>query len=110
MDSFDTFIESAKGRVRWLANWGEAGARIKEVARSHYPNCKVMVFGSIIRNEYSANSDIDVLIVREHGDSDDKIRADILRILPEAPVELHFATHDQFNRWYKRFIDAYVEL
>ncbi|MGC8849930.1 MAG: nucleotidyltransferase domain-containing protein [Candidatus Bathyarchaeia archaeon] len=87
-----------------------AAAGIKEAARIHHPGCRVIAFGSIARNEYSVNSDIDVLIVKDRGVCGDRIRAEISRILPEAPAELHFATDDQFNRRYKRFIDAYIEL
>lgn len=111
MDRFDLLVESAKERAKWLANWRSAGAQIKKIAKKYYPDCKIIVFGSVVKNEYSVNSDIDVLIIRrEHGGNDEKIRAEVLGILPEAPVELHFATQEQFNRWYKRFIDVHVEL
>ncbi|MEM2896907.1 MAG: nucleotidyltransferase domain-containing protein [Candidatus Bathyarchaeia archaeon] len=110
MSRFDLLIESAKDRAKWLSNWMEVGARIKEIAKKYYPDCKTIVFGSIVENKYSINSDIDILVIRELGNSDEKIRVEVLRALPKAPVELHFATHDQFNRWYRRFIDAQIEL
>ena len=39
----------------------------------------------------------------------DRIVVDIYRTI-DAPVELHFATEDIFEKWYLRFIDVYREI
>jgi len=51
-------------------------------------------------------SDLDVLVIRENGtrERDNLAKAAVLETLPYCPVELHFATREKFERWYRRFV------
>ena len=72
-------------------------------------NIKVLVFGSIIKKQWGPNSDIDVLIISEKIGNNWE---DIIRIKTEikksvglfSPFQLHLATPQEYNEWYKKFI------
>ncbi|MEM3404551.1 MAG: nucleotidyltransferase domain-containing protein [Nitrososphaeria archaeon] len=64
------------------------------------------MFGSIVKGRYTASSDIDVLVVLQKSPSKDKeyeVKAEVY-MSTEAPIELHIASVEKFERWYKRFI------
>lgn len=87
----------------YLRNYLEIAKRVKDVVHSIDPNARVYVFGSVVRGDYTASSDIDLLVVTLNT----KLKYDIMVAVykeVEAPVELHVTTPDVFERWYKRFI------
>jgi len=76
---------------------------------------KVYLFGSIVKNNFTFNSDIDILIVSEKIKKI-KNRSNLrLRLLKnigiDSPFEIHFATPEIYENWYKKFIkDGYIEI
>ncbi|BCU66701.1 DNA polymerase subunit beta [Sulfolobales archaeon HS-7] len=77
------------------------------------PDCRVILFGSVVRGNYRADSDIDVLLVIELADDVWKRAEVALKIHRELgfsdPLELHIVTPRIYEEWYKRFIDVYEE-
>ena len=87
----------------YLRNYLEVAKRVKGVVHSIDPNARVYVFGSVVRGDYTASSDIDLLVVT----SNSKLKYDIMVAVykeVDAPVELHVTTPEVFERWYKKFV------
>ncbi|MCS7137744.1 MAG: nucleotidyltransferase domain-containing protein [Candidatus Caldarchaeum sp.] len=79
--------------------------KVKEIVHQIDPEARVYVFGSVVRGESTAASDIDVLVVTKLISRKYDIMVKVYRSLDE-PVELHVATDDMLERWYRRFIPA----
>jgi predicted nucleotidyltransferase len=59
----------------------------------------------VLTGRYTAASDIDILVVANIGKEEATLlKAEIYKTV-DAPVEIHVATQEQFERWYKHFID-----
>lgn len=80
-----------------------AAKRVKEVVRSIDPVARVYLFGSATRGEFTALSDIDILIVTERIDLKYEIMVKVYKNV-EDPVELHIINEKQLKSWYERFI------
>ncbi|MGB9677202.1 MAG: nucleotidyltransferase domain-containing protein, partial [Candidatus Ratteibacteria bacterium] len=70
---------------------------------------EVFIFGSILKNEYTPLSDIDVLIVSdslpESNEERIKIKTDIKsKIDSFSPFQIHLANYKEYKNWYKKFI------
>ena len=82
---------------------------IKEIDQ----NCRVILFGSIARGNYRVDSDVDVLIITDKAKTAwDKavIAAKIHEMLGFGdPIELHIVTNEEYENWYKKFIDVCEE-
>jgi predicted nucleotidyltransferase len=103
--SFDIYIEEGKKALEALRKYREVAEKVKEAARNIVGDAKVYVFGSALTGRYTAVSDIDILIVANIGKEEATLlKAEIYKTV-DAPVEIHVATQEQFERWYKRFID-----
>ncbi|ABL78699.1 nucleotidyltransferase domain-containing protein [Thermofilum pendens] len=89
--------------LRFLRDYRAVAGLVKEVARRFDPEARVFVFGSAVRGDYTAASDIDVLVVTSAVDRKYDLMVEVYRST-EAPVELHVASPEQFEKWYKRFI------
>ncbi|MEM2212942.1 MAG: nucleotidyltransferase domain-containing protein [Candidatus Nezhaarchaeales archaeon] len=79
--------------------------RVKSIVRSIDPKAEVYVFGSFVRGEATAMSDIDVLVVTEMIESKYEMMVKVYKALEE-PLELHVVTEQMLKKWYKRFIPA----
>jgi len=107
------FMEKLRWR-EYLSYFAQAAKRILG------PQTRVLVFGSAARGELTADSDIDVLIIVPKVPERASQRATLVaQMLAEAeekgmpwwyPVEVHWATPEEFERWYKKHLDAVVEL
>jgi len=53
-------------RVKMLKNWRIWVGKVAEVVGTLLPGARVYVIGSVVRGDYVAGSDVDVLIVSEH--------------------------------------------
>ena len=87
-----------------LKNWREIVKKVKEIVLKLDPSAEVYAFGSVVRGEFTAASDIDVLIVTDNIDEKYQMMVNVYRLI-KGPVELHVTTHELYRRWYKRFID-----
>jgi predicted nucleotidyltransferase len=87
---------------------------IKEICvKDIDPECRVILFGSIVRGNWRNDSDIDVLVITEKAKNEwDK--AKIMSFIENAlgisdPLELHVINNKEYEGWYKRFIDVFEE-
>ncbi|MCI4464548.1 MAG: nucleotidyltransferase domain-containing protein [Thermoproteus sp.] len=107
---FDIHIEEGRRALEALRRYREVAERAKEAAKRVAEDARVYVFGSVLTGRYTAASDIDILIVADIGrDVADRLKAEIYRSV-DAPVEVHVATPEQFERWYRRFVDRLEEV
>jgi predicted nucleotidyltransferase len=77
--------------------------RVKGIVHPIDPDAKVYVFGSVVRGEATAVSDIDILVVTKMIERKYEMMVKVYKAVEE-PVELHIVTEDLLERWYKRFI------
>jgi len=108
-------LEWVERRVERLRNWRNVAEVVCVVVKRFLPDASVYVFGSVARGDWSADSDIDVLIISGSVPEDEWERAKIAVAVKEAlgspaVVELHFATPEQYREWYAKFIDVFVEV
>lgn len=86
-----------------LERHAELLKKVKQLVREVDPKARVYLFGSVVRGEATAASDIDILVVTELFARRHDMMVKVYKAVEE-PVELHFATEDMLNKWYKRFI------
>ncbi len=91
--------------------------KLKEIVREKIdPYAKVYIFGSAVRGDFIlGKSDIDVLVVSDKVPKRLRERSiisvEFLKSINDiyAPFEVHFATKEEFEGWYKRFIKDDIE-
>ena len=103
-------------RYEYLLKWEEISAKIANAVRKLLPDAQVGVFGSIITGEFTGASDIDLIIVSKHIPKKALDRAELeLKILElagipdEVPVEIHFATPEELERWWLRALKVRIK-
>jgi predicted nucleotidyltransferase len=112
----DIAISSYLKRKKYFENYLKICKKIKNVVNKIVKdkNLKVIVFGSVVKKTYTPLSDLDILIVSDKIKRDEyaAIRVKIKESLKDfgAPIELHFANSETFEKWYKKFLDKYVEV
>ncbi|HDD40077.1 MAG TPA: nucleotidyltransferase domain-containing protein [Nitrososphaeria archaeon] len=110
----DLLIEDAEERKRCFEDFLRYVEKVKEVVRRRDPNARIIVFGSVVRGDVRPDSDIDLLIITDLAEKLDeriKLRMEIMRILGEgSPFEIHIITAEEYENWYRRFIDQTLEL
>ena len=87
---------------------------IKNVVRRHDPSARVLLFGSIVRGNARADSDIDVLVITDLA-SEVSNRLHLIKEMNEEigipnPFEIHIVTWEEFTKWYRKFIDKHIEV
>ncbi len=109
-------IERGLRRRQVLESWRRHVKRLCVRAAELLGEARVLVFGSVARGDWSADSDIDVLVVSPNAPEDPWRRAEVATALREAAgeaaslLELHIVRPEQYLGWYRRFIDAEVEV
>ncbi|MEM0348297.1 MAG: nucleotidyltransferase domain-containing protein [Zestosphaera sp.] len=104
-NAFNIYVEKAKKFLRVAENPHTVAKEIKELAKNYWPEAKVYIFGSIARGKYTAGSDIDILIVAESCDTEEKYRFKAkIAMTTDLPIQLHIVTKKEFEKWYLRFI------
>lgn len=96
-------------RLSKLRNHQEVLKDLKILVRGIDPEARIIFFGSVLRGDYNASSDIDIIVIPSDMAFKDRITQAVWRSL-DAPVELHIITKEQFEEWYLRFIDMYKEI
>jgi len=87
--------------------------KMLQIARGWDPSAEVYLFGSFARGAASPDSDVDVLIISDVLGKDLLSAAEAVdRITAELGVkgvfEIHVATRELFEKWYKNFIDVLI--
>lgn len=108
---FEVYIESGRKALTQLDNYVEIAKTVKKVVAEVWSSAKVYAFGSVVKGKYTAMSDIDMLIVVDGVSREEahRVKAMIHRSI-EAPIELQVIFNDDFNHWYKRFVDKLEDL
>ncbi len=107
---YDPTLEGFR-RYKQLENYREIARKVKEIIlREGYTPLHFLVFGSVVRGDFTASSDIDILVVVKGISYEEavKLKARIYKEV-DAPLELHIVDEKGFE-WYKRFIDAYESI
>ncbi len=86
-----------------LRRWRDIARKVKEIVKRVDPDARVYVFGSVVRGDFTAASDIDILVVTNDLRKKYEVMVEVYREV-DAPVELHVVTEDLMKRWYLRFI------
>ncbi|MCD6421025.1 MAG: nucleotidyltransferase domain-containing protein [Thaumarchaeota archaeon] len=110
----DLLIENAEKRKEYFANFVKYAEKVKEVVKRLDPEARVIIFGSVVRENVRPDSDIDLLIITRIAENlyeRIKLRIRIMEILgEESPFELHIVSVEEYENWYRRFIDQFIEL
>jgi predicted nucleotidyltransferase len=115
-DLIDILITTQREKEKYFKNWKEYSQKIKKIAKKLLEEVRVLVFGSIVKNEWGPKSDIDVLIISKNLPKDPDRRREIrtkikAKIDPFSPYQFHLATPSEFENWYKNFIkEEYLEI
>ncbi|CCC81852.1 nucleotidyltransferase domain-containing protein [Thermoproteus tenax] len=97
-------------RDRYVAETWRYLSAIKEAVWRVDPDAWVLAFGSFVRGDFRPDSDVDVLVVT----TADKFA--VYRAAADAvgrgphPFEIHVAIPQEYESWYRRFIDAWQEV
>ncbi len=100
---------------KYFQNYKFYVKEIKKMLKENFKDVKVYVFGSVVRDDYRPDSDIDILIVSneipESLFEQAKIKVMIKKMFEDAPFEIHITNFVQYESWYKRFIkENYIEI
>jgi len=96
-------------RKVYFENYQFYGKKIKKEAEKILGSVRVLIFGSIVRGDWTPQSDIDVLIISENlpenQEERSKIRTKIKSTIdPFSPFQIHLATKKEYQNWYQKFI------
>jgi len=100
--------------MKYLNNVKGYLEKIKEVCKRFDPNCRLMVFGSYARNSMDVESDIDLLLITDNA-FDPLWRGKLFAAIAKeiglvTPFEIHIVTAEEYENWYRKFIDASIEV
>ena len=103
---FDIYIEYARKLSLLLEDPKKFLEEVKREIVKELPEARVYLFGSVARGRYTAASDIDILVVVKDLDEAraEKLKIEIKKRYPWAPLELHIVDYEIFKKWYKRFV------
>lgn len=87
-----------------MRNYREVAKKVGSIVERFDPEARVYVFGSVVRGNYTAASDIDILVVTTKINLKYELMVAVYREFIDAPIELHVVTPDLYDKWYKRFI------
>ena len=96
-------------RLDKLRNYQAVLDELKTLVKGIDPKARIIFFGSVLRGDYSASSDIDIIVIPSAMAFKDRITLAVWRSI-DAPIELHIITKELFEEWYLRFIDLYKEI
>lgn len=95
-------METARARARIVREWRRHAELIARAARRLLPGARVYVFGSVVRGDATAGSDVDLLVVHEgvpdraYARGAIRARMEELAGLPYYhPFEIHLATPEE---------------
>jgi len=97
-------------RKKYFENYLEWGKKIKEIAKKFLgPRVKVLIFGSIVKGDWTPESDIDVLIISnklsKNWIKNRLIRTKIKKSIdPLSPFQIHLARPEEYKSWWQKFI------
>lgn len=110
MDIVDELLKEREGRLKIFREYLKYAKRIKEVAQEMLGDAKVYVFGSVVRGDYHPMlSDIDVAVVTKCKDRRKHLEFKVRVARISDVFEIHVLSEKEW-KFYKRFIDEFVEV
>ena len=110
----DLLIEDAEERRKYFRDFIKYAEKAKEIVKQRDPDARMMLFGSAVKGELRPDSDVDLLIITDIAEKLDeriKLRMEMVKILGEgSPFEIHIITDEEYENWYRKFIDRFLEL
>ncbi len=107
---FEFILKLSRSYSEFRSRWRDYAEIIKELAKEFFKGdlIAVYVFGSTVRGDYKALSDIDIAIVLKH-DVDELLRAKFRSLVRKRlgklhPFEIHIITESIWEGWYGRFV------
>jgi predicted nucleotidyltransferase len=110
MDYTSLLIEEQKVREKCIHNLNKYLKIIKKRAKKILgEDTRVYLFGSFLRKDFGPRSDVDILVVSSKVPIEASKKSEILIYLEKGfpayhPFEIHLATPEIFENWYKKFI------
>lgn len=111
----DILIERRKKQKKYFKNYLGWAKLIKREAEKDLGKVKVLVFGSILRKD-EVPRDIDILIISPKLENlEPELRNEIrTRIKKQlgflSPFEIHLISPQDYEEWYKNFIEEFIEV
>lgn len=107
-------LERVEAQKKYFANPQKYARKAKEAAQEFFPEVKAFLFGSVLTEQGTASSDIDLLIVSPFVPKKQlkqaEIKAKIYKKIGDySPFEIHLVTPKGFS-WYERFIEKIEEV
>lgn len=114
MNYFDILVERKKQKDETVKNLQIYLNKIKEFLKQKFNDFKIIIFGSYVKNQMSAKSDIDVLVVIPQQLSDEEVHHLNFEVRKQIDfnqfIEIHIATEEEYNSWWSKFVkDNYIE-
>jgi len=104
VQALERYYKAKYERFKSLLRWRDQLPELLEAVKSVLPDAEVYVFGSALRNELTANSDVDILVVSDRalGSQRHKLAVAIEEKLRTPLIfEIHLTTKEKLA-WYKR--------
>ena len=104
MQALERYYKARYERFKSLLKWKDQLPELLEAVRSVLPDAEVYVFGSALRNELTANSDVDILVVSDRalGSQRHKLVVAIEEKLRTPLIfEIHLTMKEKLA-WYKK--------
>ena len=109
----DLLIEKTKREEKYFKNYLDYSKIIKKEVIKLLGEVKVYIFGSILKKD-EIPQDIDILIVSEKlAESGVRTKTQVKirkKIGIFSPFELHFATPEEYDNWWKYFLKEKLEI
>ena len=103
------FMETSLKRVKMIKEWRVWARRIANVVKELLPNAEVYVFGSVVRGNNVASSDVDILIVSPNTPGSIRRRAEIKAQIEDKlnlpyyhPFQIHIVNPEEARIYFKR--------
>jgi predicted nucleotidyltransferase len=116
MKLIDILQEMAINFEKYRKNYKEYAYEIKEMALEHFGSnfMKLLVFGSMVKGNYRADSDIDIAIILRESMNEFE-RAKFVSLINKKfklnPFEIHIISIDVWEKWYKNFVKSdFIEI
>jgi len=98
-----------KQRADSLKNPMQVSHKVKQIASKHDKDAQVYLFGSAAEGKTTGLSDIDIMIISKDRSMEYKIKVEVYKEV-DAPVEIHYITEEEYERWYKRFVGKMIHI
>ena len=104
----EILLETMLERRRLLENWRRLVAKAARVVKQLYPEAQIYLTGSVVRGDYIAASDVDLVIVLDHEPTMREAAEVIARVWealdlpPSHPLELHVVGPKGLEKYRRR--------